>query len=77
MADGVGSAVELLQSAGAAGADHCRDGTQDQWQVEIHVCELTFPANTRAKNSPHEKMQVRVTFEVTVSGWQSRPMTDA
>nr|CAI9712115.1 unnamed protein product [Rangifer tarandus platyrhynchus] len=65
LADGAGSAVELLQSAGAAGADQCRDGTQDQWQVEIHVCELTFPANTRAKNSPHEKMQVRVTFEVT------------
>lgn len=54
-----------------AGAE---DGTRDPWQVEIHVCELTFHANPRAKSSPHEKMRVRVTFEVTVSGWQSRPM---
>lgn len=77
LADGVGSAVELLQPAGAASADQCRDGTRDRWQAEIHVCELSFPANTRAENSPHEKMQVRVTLEVTVSGWQSRPVTDA
>lgn len=77
LADDVGSAVELLQPARATGADRCRDGTRDPWQVEIHVCELTFHANPRAKSSPHEKMRVRVTFEVTVSGWQSRPMSDA
>lgn len=50
---------------------------QDPWQVEIRVCGRTFPANARAKSSPHEKMQVRVTFEVMLSGWRSRPMNDA
>ncbi|KAG5204344.1 hypothetical protein JEQ12_002320 [Ovis aries] len=57
LADDVGSAVELLQPARATGADRCRDGTRDPWQVEIHVCELTFHANPRAKSSPHEKMR--------------------
>ena len=77
LADDVGSAVKLLQPARAAGADQCRDGPQNPWQVEIRVCGLTFPANTRAKSSPHEKMQVRVIFEVMLSGWRSRPMSDA
>ena len=77
LADDVGSAVELLQPARAAGADQCRDGPRNPWQVEIRVCGLTFPANTRAKSSPHEKMQVRVIFEVMLSGWRSCPMSDA